>query len=426
MQARYLTGLSAFFGRSMVGGQKAVYDLITGPVHQRLGAIILIGEVVGPADALEQLEKLRKKLAEHDIEPTPTQAKLIDVLTRLYRDYEEQRLDAPSVGESGRDLLRQELHWVGELALAPEGGPDPAERERVLALARRTAAGMLAVISMYILLGLAGLAGLTVFIILLSTGKMRLAFRCGSPYGGVYAETFALWMVLFLALGFGAALVRAEGSGLILSAAASVLSLLALGWPVLRGVPWRAVRQDVGLTAGRRPWLEPFLGLAGYVMALPLLGLGLIVTLILLAVQRAVQGLPGGEDYFGPSTQPTHPIIEYMGQASAWDWWQIFLTACVAAPLVEETMFRGVLYRHLREASARWGFALSALCSAVLVSFVFAAIHPQGLATVPTLMGLALGFTLVREWRGTLVPAVVAHGINNGMAMLALYLALGG
>jgi membrane protease YdiL (CAAX protease family) len=33
-------------------------------------------------------------------------------------------------------------------------------------------------------------------------------------------------------------------------------------------------------------------------------------------------------------------------------------------------------------------------------------------------MALAFGFSLAREWRGTLVPAIVAHGLNNGMVGL--------
>jgi hypothetical protein len=40
-------------------------------------------------------------------------------------------------------------------------------------------------------------------------------------------------------------------------------------------------------------------------------------------------------------------------------------------------------------------------------------------------MALAFTFTLIREWRGTLVPAMIAHGINNGAVTLLLIIALG-
>jgi membrane protease YdiL (CAAX protease family) len=89
-------------------------------------------------------------------------------------------------------------------------------------------------------------------------------------------------------------------------------------------------------------------------------------------------------------------------------------------------MFRGVLYRHLREATSRWHGLLSFVLSAGVVSLVFAAIHPQGLLGIPPLMGLAFAFTLAREWRGTLLPAMVAHGINNGIVFLVAIFVLGG
>jgi membrane protease YdiL (CAAX protease family) len=55
---------------------------------------------------------------------------------------------------------------------------------------------------------------------------------------------------------------------------------------------------------------------------------------------------------------------------------------------------------------------------------VFAVVHPQGLIAVPVLMGLALGFTLAREWRGSLVPGMVAHSLNNGLVTLLILLTL--
>ena len=95
----------------------------------------------------------------------------------------------------------------------------------------------------------------------------------------------------------------------------------------------------------------------------------------------------------------------------------IFVLGCVAAPIVEETMFRGVLYRHLRDSTGRAGLVVSILCSALGSSFLFAVIHPQGIAFAPILTGLAVGFCLAREWRGTLVPCIVAHALTNALAL---------
>jgi membrane protease YdiL (CAAX protease family) len=59
-----------------------------------------------------------------------------------------------------------------------------------------------------------------------------------------------------------------------------------------------------------------------------------------------------------------------------------------------------------------------------MCSFVFAVIHPQGILGVPMLMTLALGFTVARELRGSLVGAMAAHGLNNGLVtIVALSLA---
>jgi membrane protease YdiL (CAAX protease family) len=48
---------------------------------------------------------------------------------------------------------------------------------------------------------------------------------------------------------------------------------------------------------------------------------------------------------------------------------------------------------------------------------IFAAIHPQGLLFVPALGGLAVGFCLYREMRGSLIAPMVAHGINNAFTL---------
>jgi membrane protease YdiL (CAAX protease family) len=227
-------------------------------------------------------------------------------------------------------------------------------------------------------------------------------------------------MALYLLLSFAASVVPLPAPPLLIYAAAGLLSLMALAWPLLRGVPWHQVRQDVGLTLGRSPALEPVLGLAGYAMSIPCLGLGFVISLSLMHLRERISVARG----LAPPEPPSHPVFQMINQM---DWRvlvQLLLLASVSAPVVEETMFRGVLYRHLREATGKWGKAISIVCSALLVSFLFAVIHPQGWVLVPALMGLAFGFSLVREWRGTLVPCILAHAVHNGLLVCLLYLAL--
>ncbi len=80
-------------------------------------------------------------------------------------------------------------------------------------------------------------------------------------------------------------------------------------------------------------------------------------------------------------------------------------------------MFRGVLYRHLRDATGGAGRVLSVVLSAAPSALVFAIIHPQGWVAVPALMALAVSFSLAREWRGTLIPCMIVHGISNGVVL---------
>jgi membrane protease YdiL (CAAX protease family) len=266
-----------------------------------------------------------------------------------------------------------------------------------------------------------GFFGMVLMLILFYSGHVRRSITARIRYGGLYAETFAIWMALFLALSLVVGMVGADKYRFSLLGMAMLLSLSALTWPVLRGVPWKQVREDIGFTNGRRLILEPLIGLAGYVMTLPLLLVAVFIMLFLMGFWSILAG-HNSEDNFGPVEQPTHPVVEPLLTGNWMMYVQIVVLAAILAPIVEETMFRGVLYRHLREFSAGLGVTLSVILSGLAVSFVFAVIHPQGLLAVPPLMALAFGFTLLREWRGTLIPSMVAHGINNGLLTLVLIL----
>ena len=158
-----------------------------------------------------------------------------------------------------------------------------------------------------------------------------------------------------------------------------------------------------------------------YLAALPLV---ILAALAVFAVVRLLQQ-SGARNLLGPTGAPTHPIVFEVLHSGWAGWLQILFVASVMAPLVEETMFRGVLYRHLREATGRWGWFASVALSALLASFVFAALHPQGWLGIPVLMALALGFTAAREWRGSLLPSMTVHALNNAMVLLLLILMAG-
>ncbi|MHC4590320.1 MAG: lysostaphin resistance A-like protein [Planctomycetota bacterium] len=389
LQAKSMVGMARSSFLPMDG--PAVYEKIrfvlnTGTVGQRQRSIIVAAELAGAGTARDELEALGVLIAGEQVKLSEAQASVQRILHDLYPKTAEGDAGeaavraAEALGPTDRALLVDELGWFGELAMAPSGSRDAAAREAALRPARIAAAIIVAVEVLGVLALSAGFIGLVLAVVFTLTGRLRSNFGSAQPWHAI-----------------------------------------ALAWPVIRGVPWAQVRRDIGWTLGRLPWAEPFIGLGAYVMTLPLLAVGLAVTLFLMFIQ----GVAAGEQpVFGPTGGPAHPIIVDMAGTAVWPKIFLLFLAAVAAPIVEETMFRGVLYRHLRDASAGLGIAVSVVLSVVINTFIFAVIHPQGLVAVPALMSLACGMALVREWRGTLIPSMVVHGVSNGLIMGTLLIVL--
>jgi membrane protease YdiL (CAAX protease family) len=424
LQAKCLVGARDLMKISQPGGssQDAQASLLRdaeqlnhGPPGQRLRFVILIGELKGPEAALERLEQLHNRVTDF----SEADLKVLVILDRLYRELSGGGAATDAVADSDRAYLREQLGWFGQLALAEA---DSKERNALLADALQTVVILVVALLVALTVGFAGLIGLGILFAGLSYGKVaRLAAPSG--HGGVYAETFAWWMVLYVGMNFGLAYLPGATLRLPLSGVAMLASAaMALVWPVWRGIPWAQVREDIGLKFGSTPLLEPLLGVWTYAMALPLMSVGVLLTLVLLRLQASLHGRGG--DALAADT-PTHPIVQFLLEPNWLLRLEILVLAAMVAPLVEETMFRGVLYRHLRDAGARLPWVYGFLLAATIGSFVFAAVHPQGLATVPALMSLAYAFTLAREWRGTLIPSMVAHGINNALVLTLVIYMLG-
>jgi membrane protease YdiL (CAAX protease family) len=85
----------------------------------------------------------------------------------------------------------------------------------------------------------------------------------------------------------------------------------------------------------------------------------------------------------------------------------------VIAPICEEIFFRGYVFTAVsRTRGVPWAFLAS--------SVLFAAAHLNLQATLPILViGLAFSYLY---WRSSsLVPSMVAHAMNNALAMTAFY-----
>lgn len=99
------------------------------------------------------------------------------------------------------------------------------------------------------------------------------------------------------------------------------------------------------------------------------------------------------------------------------DFLWIFGVAAIAAPVAEEFLFRGMLYRLLR---VKMRVAAAVAVSAL--AFAFLHFIP---ALVPALLVMGVVLALVAERYDSLYPAMLVHGLNNGIAVIALYSALG-
>ncbi len=421
-QGKMLVGVSEMGFSDMALRDSA--PLNTGPLPQRMRYVVLAGELGGAGEAARHLRALKDLLEQTEaagepVELTEENRHVLVVLDVLY-DEEADAINVETLDADDRDVLVQELGWFGELALLPPGTDAVQERQALVGSALRVAVASMVIMVLALLAG--GVGAIALILLLIFALQRILAGGMGQPgraHHGIYAETFAVWLVLFFGLQFAAGALAAlmPASQMLWPLIGFFASLLALAWPVFRGVSWADVREDTGLTWGRKPAIEPFFGVLGYVMGLPMLLVGVVFTMLLIAMHGLLTESGGPLD---PITGPAHPVVDIVAGANWWGIVQIYLLAAVAAPIVEEIMFRGVLYRHQRDSTRHWGIWASVTISATINGFLFAAIHPQGLLAVPVLMSLAYAFTLVREWRGTIVPSIIVHAISNGLVMTLL------
>ena len=90
----------------------------------------------------------------------------------------------------------------------------------------------------------------------------------------------------------------------------------------------------------------------------------------------------------------------------------LFLGVAIAAPLVEEFIFRGVLFRGWRESK------MGLILTLVLTSFIWTSLHVQYPAIILWYLfffGIVLG--LAREWTGNIWVPVWMHCVNNVLAI---------
>lgn len=203
----------------------------------------------------------------------------------------------------------------------------------------------------------------------------------------------ALFLHLFVSLGgtflgvdFKTLIVLDELAA-ILAAPLLVAALLRL--PAIEAFSWRSPHWSHWLVAGAA--------------AIPLQIFGGATQ------ELVIEALPNSELFRDLIDRALEPLLNVRG---AWDMAVLMLGAVVLAAVCEEVLFRGVLLGLLARGD-RWPSAI--LLSAL--GFAFFHLDPIGLLA-RTLMGVFFG---VLVWRsGSIFPAILAHGLNNLLALTAL------
>lgn len=184
-----------------------------------------------------------------------------------------------------------------------------------------------------------------------------------------------------------------------------IQNLLFLGVPLIRvGLIRRESITSIGWSVRNWP-LNMFIGVGvGCLAVVTNLGFGILFRLVLHIEQDQAS-------QFGALLKKN----DVVGQAL------FVLLAVVVAPIGEEALFRGYLFNGVRQGGGR-GRLVAAY---VLSAGVFAAVHllnvTQGqiALVVPIFaMGLILAATL--HITGSLLPGIIAHGVNNSLSTLVL------
>ncbi len=266
------------------------------------------------------------------------------------------------------------------------------------------------------------LAGVVVGFLVAAAATVPLAFvglaaRVGRPWlrpvddptlsarpipWGVVTECFVAYLAFYLGAqwlaGFVADGARSATIGLALAQALSGIGAIAFTF-------WRLRSEGLGLGVlgvGRAHWLgDLWSGFAGWAMLSPVVAmLGLISHRLL-------------EDHV---SLPPNPVLPLMSRPDPVIRGLLVGTAVVGAPLLEEFFFRGVLFSGIRS-------RLGAIRAAVAVGVVFATLHPV-VDWLP-ILGLSAGLCWLRHRRASLLPAIVAHQLQNGTASLATLILFG-
>lgn len=381
----------------------------------RLRAAIVAGELLGDEEAAARLAALADRLDAED--PIARDAAALGV---VYAPRSEPEPGAGAGSEAEAEIeasvaerLRRHHGFFADVALAHRLPADHPDRAGLL-----EGGFELVILSTVVVvgLGLALLTGSVLFIVGLVQAlrnKMQPRFVRPEAGGSVFLEVYALFVGGFLLLKLLMDLLAGLFPGASWLMLATLLGqwslLLVVFWPRLRGMSGERLAGTIGWHAGKGFWREVGWGILGYLAGLPVYVAGMALTILAMLLATFIRGL----SVEGEPPVPAQTIFEIIGTSPPLELVLFFSLAVLWAPLCEESVFRGALYRHFR---GRWSVTLAALASASLFGFM----HGYGPLFVFPLIALGTVFAIMREWRGSLIAPMTAHMLHNGTVTVLL------
>jgi len=260
-----------------------------------------------------------------------------------------------------------------------------------------------------------GLLGLTLYVLVPAFSGRERALKDYGSHRVILASTALaavagnlLALLYFIPVVFLTPLAPAAGSGIemarrltsptSIAVAAASLDVALMAVVYLRIVRPRAITwSTMGLNLHHLKEQVP-LGLA-YGIAL----FGVSSLLELLLARAGIQ-------------QTQNITFQSVARASLSEFGLVLLAGAVVAPVAEEIYFRGYVFRAYLEQKGLWRALLFS-------SGLFAVVHMNLPALLPIFaMGIMLSSLYYRT--GSIVPAIIAHALNNAAAFTLLYLGL--
>lgn len=400
-------------------------DVNKAAASDRLRIAILAGESIGPDGVRERLDLLDQ---------------VLDPASDLRSDYEIVRAiygvegaggrgggvaDAVAAMDPAKVATFKKNHGVfAELALS-RGDASSTLRHDLATQGTMIITVIFIVMVLFAFVLLFGLVMLILAMVQAANGKMRsglreMMSRPEQQYSGrermLFVETIGVFFAGFLglkliALGLEKQLSISDGVLTIGTLVGQWCLALTILWPVARGMTFARWRAFIGLTAPRGVGREIGAGVCGYAAWLTVYVVSAFIIVMVVFIVSAARGEPPMQQ------QPGGKITDVLGSGNPLIVALVFTLATMWAPLVEETVFRGMLFRTWRRPL---GLLLAALGSAA----VFAGVHGYMLLQVALVGLLGFGFALIREWRGSLIPCITAHCLHNFFVSVILIVVL--